>query len=423
MGNSNQNHSKIVSQSCTVNGTSDDDIQAIASDWVWYITLAEYGIAIPFIIFVGPMVDRIGRKKILLWNLTVMAISFAMKAVAIYFDLNLYYFLFGFAVEGLSGTYNTFHIASVSLLADGTSKGKERTIVLAIYDASLGFGIFFSYISTGYLIDFAGYMYPFAISGGIIFFLVILVVFTLNETWKKNEETQMSISPGEIFSWCTRSENITRSVNYVLMYLLIFFINMMSLSASSSIRMIYTLSSPFCWSSEYIGWFSGCNDIVVFVGGTIILKVLQICFKNITDELIVSIGFVSSIASLTLFGLSKNNWMLYGAAAAGILKILPIPLIKAILSRVVHPDKQGALFSNIYLIETVCQVCASTLFNNIYHLTVTFYKGFVFFVMAGFPLLALIMMRIFIKCAKVASKDQTEIVIERPNIQKSNKST
>ncbi|VDI46967.1 Hypothetical predicted protein, partial [Mytilus galloprovincialis] len=234
-GKLNRNHSEIGSRSCNVNGTSDDTIQAITSDWVWYITLAEYGIAIPFIIFVGPMVDRIGRKKILLWNLSVMTISFAMKAVAIYFDLNLYYFLVGFALQGFSGTYNTFHIASVSLLADGTSKGKERTIVIAIYDALLGFGIFFSYISTGYLIDFA-------------------------------------------------------------------------------------------------------------------------------------------------------------AAAAGILKMLPIPLIKAILSRVVHPDKQGALFSNVYLIETVCQVCASTLFNNIYHQTVTFYKGFVFFVTAGFPLLALIMM-------------------------------
>lgn len=63
--------------------------------------------------------------------------------------------------------------------------------------------------------------------------------------------------------------------------------------------MIYTLSSPFCWSSEFIGWFSGCNDIVMFVGGTIILKVLQICFKNITDELIVSFGFLSAIASLS----------------------------------------------------------------------------------------------------------------------------
>ena len=311
-GKLNRNHSDIGSRSCTVNGTSDDTIQAITSDWVWYITLAEYGIAIPFIIFVGPIVDRIGRKKILLWNLSVMTISFAMKAVAIYFDLNLYYFLVGFALQGFSGTYNTFHIASVSLLADGTSKGKERTIVIAIYDALLGFGIFFSYISTGYLIEFAGYMYPFAISGGIIFFLAILVVFTLNETWKKNEETQMSISPGEIFSWCSRSDNITGSVKYVLMYLLIFFINVMSLSASTSITMIYTLSSPFCWSSEFIGWFSGCNDIVMFVGGTIILKVLQICFKNITDELIVSFGFLSAIASLILFGLSTNNWMLYG---------------------------------------------------------------------------------------------------------------
>ncbi|CAG2234791.1 unnamed protein product [Mytilus edulis] len=270
---SNKSESKNVSKTCDVNGTSDDKIQAISADWSWYITLAEYGIAIPFIIFIGPMVDRIGRKPVLLWNLSLMTLSFAVKTLTIYFKLNLYYFLVGFAIEGLSGTFSTFSIASCALLADTTSKGNDRTIVMVIYDAVIGLGAFISFIGTGYLIE--------------------------------------------------------------------------------------------------------------FTGGTAILKILQTCFKNIKDELVVIFGLLSSVASYIIFGLSTTDHMIYESAGVGILKILPTPLIKAILSRAVHPDKQGALFSNIYLLDTVCTIFDPPLFNNIYHHTVTLHKGFVFFVMAG----------------------------------------
>jgi hypothetical protein len=59
-----------------------------------------------------------------------------------------------------------------------------------------------------------------------------------------------------------------------------------------------------------------------------------------------------------------------------------------------HNDKgqtffiSGALFANIYLLEAVCRLGGSTLFNNIYHKTRPLFKGMVFFVMAGFPLFA-----------------------------------
>jgi hypothetical protein len=48
----------------------------------------------------------------------------------------------------------------------------------------------------------------------------------------------------------------------------------------------------------------------------------------------------------------------------------------------------GALFANIYLLEAVCRLGGSTLFNNIYHKTRPLFRGMAFFVMAGFPLFA-----------------------------------
>jgi hypothetical protein len=52
----------------------------------------------------------------------------------------------------------------------------------------------------------------------------------------------------------------------------------------------------------------------------------------------------------------------------------------------------GVLFSNVYLVEAVSKLGGSTLFNNIYEQTLTFYNGLVFFVMASFAFIAFIIL-------------------------------
>ncbi|XP_052106221.1 solute carrier family 46 member 3-like [Mytilus californianus] len=104
-----------------------------------------------------------------------------------------------------------------------------------------------------------------------------------------------------------------------------------------------------------------------------------------------------------------------GSSAIGVIRILPIPIIKAILSRMVLSDKQGALFANIYLLEAVCRLGGSTLFNNIYHHTRPIFKGMVFFVMACFPLCAGILLMCM--TCKNTQSDKIEIKVEDPTVQ------
>ena len=78
-------------------------IQGQVSEWTWYNSAVENGLAIVVIIFVGPMVNNFGRKALLLWYAAVTCISLAVKSVVIYRNMSLYYFMVGSAVGGLSG--------------------------------------------------------------------------------------------------------------------------------------------------------------------------------------------------------------------------------------------------------------------------------------------------------------------------------
>lgn len=57
-------------------------------------------------------------------------------------------------------------------------------------------------------------------------------------------------------------------------------------------------------------------------------------------------------------------------------------------SRMVDSDKQGALFSNIVILQIVCRLSGNSAFNNIYAHTQNIMPGISFFVMAGFYLVA-----------------------------------
>lgn len=52
----------------------------------------------------------------------------------------------------------------------------------------------------------------------------------------------------------------------------------------------------------------------------------------------------------------------------------------------------GVLYSAIHVMEAIGRIGGATLFNNIYHQTLSIYHGLVFFIMAGFVFIAFILM-------------------------------
>jgi len=317
---------KHVSKECLDNSStsSDDRIKGLASDWSWYMQLAEAGVALPVLIFAGPLADKIGRKPLLLWNVIISFISFVCKTVIVYRNMNLYFYIIACGILGLSGSFYTFHLANLSLLADATTKGKERSLTLTIYDTLLGIGTVSSQIGTGYLIQLVGFTYPFLITSGLVLALLILICFTLTDTWKqKQEHSELNFQeiPGQVFSLCTNSQNVSRNLRSFLIYFCIYCLYYISLCGMFSLKTIYQLGAPFCWTSEHIGWYGAGTDFVMFITGTIALKCFHTCCLRLKDEIIAICGLVSCAGCFVLFGLSTDDRMLYIGKTSFMLSI------------------------------------------------------------------------------------------------------
>ncbi|VDI66376.1 MFS transporter, PCFT/HCP family, solute carrier family 46 (folate transporter), member 1/3 [Mytilus galloprovincialis] len=416
-----QNNSTENFKTCDANSTSSDDqLQQLASDWSWYMQIAEAGVSFPIVVFAGPIADKIGRKPVLMWNLVITLVSFILKTVIVYRNMNLYYYTIACGILGLAGSFYTYQITNFAILADVTSEGKDRSLMMTVYDALSAVGSVSFQIGTGYLIQLIGFTDPYIITSGMFLFLCVLVQLTLTDSWippdKKTKIKWLKI-PFELFSFCFKPENMSKLVNitkfiiYFVAYCLFYFPH----CVVSAIRTIFQLGSPFCWTSEHIGWYGAGSDFVMFICGTLILKTFHSCCVGLTDRVIAVFGILSCMSTYIVYGLSKNQWILYGAIGTGVIRVLPVSLIRALLSEMVHKDKQGVLYSSIHVMETLLRIGGATLFNNIYHHTLSLYNGFVFFTMAGFVFAAFLLM-MYTVCLKTTKKTN-ELIIEKPAIQ------
>ncbi|CAC5425595.1 unnamed protein product [Mytilus coruscus] len=300
--------------------TGDNYIQGLATYWTWYITLVIYGIGLPVLALIGPLSDKLGRKPIILFNLGLTAISFSVRSYIVYANLNLYWYLLMCCIEGFSGSHYAYHFACCSTLANCTNSGKQRPFAFALYESMLGLGLCISEIGTGYLIKSVGFTYPYLISTGLnIIVFISFCTFQEENIEKEKTHTISSAKTTGVYTFCTNKKSLSTNVSLKIfsITILIFFIYHFPISSFSSIRTLYTLGLPFCWSSVHIGWYAAGVDVIQYALGVLILRCLLIVIK---DETITIIGFVSNIAFLVMFGMLAADWFIYTATAVGVIR-------------------------------------------------------------------------------------------------------
>jgi MFS family permease len=74
-------------------GTTDDQVQGLASDWTWYMELVIYSLGLLVMSVLGPLSDQLGRKPIIIGSVTLFIITFMLRTYAVYAGLTLYWYL------------------------------------------------------------------------------------------------------------------------------------------------------------------------------------------------------------------------------------------------------------------------------------------------------------------------------------------
>ncbi|XP_062609462.1 lysosomal proton-coupled steroid conjugate and bile acid symporter SLC46A3-like [Saccostrea cucullata] len=383
---------------CTDNETEaspeSQAIQKEAAEFNTYVSLVSGIPAIISNLLLGTLSDRFGRIFLFLTPAIGEFINKTVELFCIYYNLDINYILIGSTIEGLMGGYLALMSASFSYIADMTENNKQRSVAIVFLEMSIGIGVVAARFSTGYFIQATDYIWPQLTACCIYALLILVIVFVLPETRTPKSDSKLLSKTsclnqiGTTFSfYISKTYKGERWKYNTCMF--IFFTTGINVFGKVAVDTLYQISQPFCWGSVQVGLYGALTGLFQNVICMGMIKVLHLC---LSDEGVSILGSISGIAGFMVTAFASTDLMLYLAAIAGGGGVLTLPMVTAIMSRITPQDKQGALFGGIAATETVCGILGNLVLNSIYANTVSFFRGTVYLVMAGFVLISLVLL-------------------------------
>ncbi|CAG5130692.1 unnamed protein product [Candidula unifasciata] len=371
-----------------------NDIQSQASDLQTYYSYAQCVPAIFICLFIGSYSDYLGRRFLLLLPLFTVLVKMIITTCIIRFHLDLRFMYLAYGFDGLSGSWYALLMAMFALTADICTKESDRSFWIFFTSFSSAIVNAVLNIVGGYLISNYGFTEASILLSCMLAVSFFIPLFFLPETHlhrPKTKEYNPLVHMRRIFGFYFFDGSPRRKATFCL-GILIFIIAVSYLIYQASLDALYQMHQPFCWDANQIGYYSSARGAGAFVAGAVILKILQKCMA---DKYIAMLGLLCQGGSLIFQAFVWESWQFYLVPAIGAPGTSVTAIVRALLSLQTGPDKQGALFSSIAVVEAVVGLASAAAWYQIYSSTVGFMPGFVYVTMAACCFLSFVLFIIY----------------------------
>ncbi|XP_040038732.2 lysosomal proton-coupled steroid conjugate and bile acid symporter SLC46A3 [Gasterosteus aculeatus] len=382
-------------ENININSSSSNDsiyhevVQRLAARFSTYTVIAS---TIPSLIVTLLLVtysDRGGRKIAIIMPLIGSLIYTLGLLTVSYFELNIYLLILVSFSSSLFGGLGTFLGGVFAYIADLTKGDREKTLRMGGVETMIGLTSGVAAICTGYFLKAAGFNWPFLTSAILQFFNLLYAVFVLKETVTAapTDSDLLNGSPRRsggkqifygVYDMFTRA---SRRARKILVLLTIVFISFaIAYIGALPLVTLYELNKPLCWNEILIGYGSALST-TAFITSFLGLTAFTCC--RVPQLVIVVLGILSAMSGLILLAFAKTTLLMFMVRGPMLLAMMPFPVLRAMLSKIVSKSEQGALFAAISFLENVTTNVATAVFNSIYSATLEWYPGFPFLLAAG----------------------------------------
>ncbi|XP_077867324.1 lysosomal proton-coupled steroid conjugate and bile acid symporter SLC46A3-like [Saccoglossus kowalevskii] len=358
-----------------------EQIQKQATMWTLYFTATSQFIAMFVATILGAYSDKAGRKIPLMLPPVGAALNGLNYLIVIYLHLPLWTLFFGAVLQGLGGEHTTEMATCCSYISDITTK-QQRTFRMIVLEIVYSFAFGGAQLCAGYAIHIYGYQAAFWLHISVSSAAFFYAVFFVRESLKVEDTSNTSILTFDHFKQIALLFKNKRSglrLQLVILIVVLFF-QILSQTGCNGLYVLYCMDYPFCWSSVMIGYFSAARVALrgpgVLLGG----KLLPRCLSDFGMIYVSSISYTSS---LLLSAFAFNDIMMFMVPVVAALSSLTIPVIRSRLSRIVDSTEQGILFACLGCTGSIANFVAPVTFNAIYAVTLGFFSGFIFIVLAA----------------------------------------
>ncbi|XP_046342965.1 solute carrier family 46 member 3-like [Haliotis rufescens] len=352
----------------------------------------------------GSYSDHIGRKVLFILPLLGCSCKYLVFISVVKFHLHLNFLILGVLLDGFSGSSSTFVLANMAYAADVTKTHATRTLAIVIADSSVSVAIALGQLMTGLLIENLGYFYPPIINTGLILLAIAIVTFGLTETVRESKVKNLSpvVHIKKVFGFYVNKSQDNKRCIFIASLVVFALINI-GLSGRNTIETLYQLGRPFSWNPVQIGYFGAYAIVFQTLCGLVAIKMGSTCVRI---EVLAVTGIFLLMGSLILEGLATTDVMLFAVPCVASISAVTMPVIRSVMSHMVDAHKQGAIFSSMATVETLCGAVGSSSFTFLYSATVDTMRGMAFLLIAVVIFMAaLTMIVVIVKSPRQPDRD------------------
>uniref|UniRef100_A0A673J224 Thymic stromal cotransporter homolog n=1 Tax=Sinocyclocheilus rhinocerous TaxID=307959 RepID=A0A673J224_9TELE len=354
----------VYNQSLKATAGDSDRAQTLSSHFLLIQSVLSSVAAMLSIIPLSRMADRHGPKVFLVASQMGSVLGMFTLVIFMYCEVPLEFLYLGSLLHGLSGGGPMFW-AGVAALASLSSEQGKRTLKLNIVDFCFGVAGVVGGLLSGYL---------YQMGPSILLLTAILVsvvallysVFALTDSRRSLSESEPLLAESE------NGKTMDRVSVGMLMSTMVLF--MLGMVGAENVLQLYVLKPPLSWDSIWAGYGRAATSTMYlssFIG------VLGL-FKVLGDTALTLLGIVSNCTGMAIMAFTVESWVYFLARGIMMFACVPMPTLRAMLSKNLHPQQYGRVFGLLQLVLAVTDLLSNVFFTSIYPLTLGWFSGFCF---------------------------------------------
>ncbi|XP_077331443.1 solute carrier family 46 member 2-like isoform X1 [Lithobates pipiens] len=387
------------------NSSSEDVLQKSISNFYIIYNLIIRLTPLPSAYILAKIGDK-GKRKI---TLCVPLVGFFISSLCLLFvtlwDLPIQV-MFGTAVfNGLCGWF-TAYWSSVMAWASLDSSTMRRSLRLVITECTLGLAGFIGSLISGHIFIYQVDNHP-----GIILvccslasyaFCHLYIIFILKtprcEVTKKEEiiseiavdQAEDQAVPQEVPTERSRLINSSKEIathkqTYIFSSKVTIFLLFLSatlynsaVNGTEDVINFFVLKTPLSWGPVEVG-YGNAAAYMIFVTSFLGVFIFSRCLQDLS---LVIFGMFSFFAGVLIMAFVRWTYLYYIARLAMMFSLIPMPTIRAMLSKLTKESSYGKVFAVLQIIMGVVAVATSTAYIAIYQVTLDWFSGFSFIVIS-----------------------------------------
>ncbi|XP_028272905.1 thymic stromal cotransporter homolog [Parambassis ranga] len=148
----------------------------------------------------------------------------------------------------------------------------------------------------------------------------------------------------------------------------------------------FVLKEPLSWSATQVG-YGNAAGFVIFLTSFLGVIVFRCC---VSETSLVLIGMLSFASGIYFMSFVTATYMYYLARALNLFALIPMPIIRSLLSQQVPASAYGTTLSSLQLALKFAGLAYIPAFTKIYQRTLGWFPGFVFMLASIFTVLGMI---------------------------------